>query len=399
MDELELTLMERRLSNRQILQPMLETFEEQQNIRVHTQLLQWAGGRSDLIKVALYHHGPDISEIGTTWISDLVAMNALRPFSKSEIDQLTRSGAFIPAAWKTSSMEDDEQIWSIPWLAESLLLYYHNDLLEAAGVNPSTAFKTLDSMYETVQHLKSRGYSLPIAVPPPNDRNLLLHIASTWVWGSGGEYVSPDGKQVIFNEAKAVEGFTSFFKLLLSIPLEGTGMLEQSGVAECFLQKKTPVAIGGVWLLPDLSQEVNNPNMNCTVTRLPGQPFVGGSNLVIWKHTRQDRAALSLIRYLTEHKQASVYGRASGILSARSQTFTDQSYENDQILKTVYESIMAGRSFPTIPLWGLVEDRLSTAVSAIWQTLSINPDLNIDETISRTLNQIARSLNLTLSQR
>jgi multiple sugar transport system substrate-binding protein len=399
MDEIELTLMERRLSNREMLQPLLNAFETQQNTRVHSQMLEWGRGRSELIKVALYHHGPDISEIGTTWISDLVAMNSLRPFSSHEIDVLNRPGAFLPAAWKTARMEDDEQIWSIPWLAESLILYYHSDLLTSAGIDPSTAFTTLESLHETVQQLKAQGYALPIGVPPPSDRNLLLHIASTWVWQAGGDYVAPGGKQVIFNDPKAIEGFSSFFKLLLSIPYQGIGMLEQSGVAECFLQKKTPIAIGGVWLLPAINQVGNISDVECEVTRLPGLPFVGGSNLVIWKHTRHERAALALIRYLTEHKQASEYGLASGILSARNQTFADKAYKNDKVLKTVYESLTMGRSFPTIPLWGLVEDRLSTAVSAIWQTLSINPDLDIDETIARTLNQIARSLNLTLSQR
>jgi multiple sugar transport system substrate-binding protein len=398
MDELELSIMERRLSNRQVLHSLLQHFEDQYSIHAQHQMLDWARGRSELIKVALYHHGPDVSEIGTTWISDLIAMNALRPFTSSEVDQLAPAGSFLPEAWKTARMMDDPQVWSIPWLAESLVLYYHKDLLEAAGVDPSIAFHSLEGLYEAVQQLKSSGYVLPIAVPPAYDRTMLLHIASTWVWQAGGEYITPDAKQVTFHDTNAVEGFKSFFRLLSCISAEGIGLLDQSGVASNFHQKKAPIAIAGAWLLPDSAPERTQPESNIGIARLPGQPFVGGSNLVIWKHTRQENLALELIGYLTQPSHSSDYGQSSGILSARSQSFSGKHYEHDRVLKVLFESIQAGRSFPTMPLWGLVEDRLATTISSIWQMLSVNPDLNVEETIRPTLAKVARSLNLTLSQ-
>jgi multiple sugar transport system substrate-binding protein len=398
MDEIELSTMERRLSNRQVLQNLLENFESQHGVRTQHQMLDWTRGRSELIKVALYHHGPDISEVGTTWISDLIAMNALRPFSAGEVEHLAPAGSFLPESWKTARLTGSDQVWSIPWLAETLILYYHRDLLEESGIDPAGAFDTLDTLHETVGRLSANGYALPIAVPPPNDRTMLLHAASTWVWEAGGSYITDDGKTITFNSEETTAGIMSFLRLLLNIPPEGIALLEKLGVAGSFHQKQAPIAIAGAWLAPDSSKERSLLGSNLGVARLPGHAFVGGSNLVMWKHTRQERPALSLIHYLTDPLRSGIYGRASGILSARSQSLIASELENDLILTTMLESIRDGQSFPTVPLWGLVEDRLAMTLSTLWQALSNSSSLDVDETVIHSLNQAARSLSLTLSQ-
>src|SRR5260370_17937150 len=80
------------------IQPLLDQFESESGIRIRLRLLLWDTAWSDLVKVALYGDGPDVSEIGSTWLGDLVAMNALRPSAEAETASLERPSPFLPSA-------------------------------------------------------------------------------------------------------------------------------------------------------------------------------------------------------------------------------------------------------------------------------------------------------------
>jgi len=50
-----------------LIQPLLAEFEAKYHIQVKLRLLTWDAAWSELVKVALYNDGPDISEVGSTW--------------------------------------------------------------------------------------------------------------------------------------------------------------------------------------------------------------------------------------------------------------------------------------------------------------------------------------------
>jgi len=82
MEELGLSLMFHNKQSLKTIESLLQEFESQARIHVNLTVLDWATGHSQLVREALYNRGPDVSEIGSTWTSDLVAMNALRPFPR-----------------------------------------------------------------------------------------------------------------------------------------------------------------------------------------------------------------------------------------------------------------------------------------------------------------------------
>src|SRR5438105_3519393 len=104
------------------IQPLLEEFEAEHAIHVRLHLLSFDTGWSDLVKFALYNDGPDISEIGSAWVGDLVAMNALHPFSAAEIKSLGGASAFVPSAWRGGTLAGGSQLWAIPWNTGARLL-------------------------------------------------------------------------------------------------------------------------------------------------------------------------------------------------------------------------------------------------------------------------------------
>lgn len=399
MDEIEFSYMGRGEGPDRQLEGFFDSLRDSQRLQVRTLAMDWARGRSELVKTALYHHGPDVSEVGTTWISDLIAMNALRPFTQAEVDQFGGADAFIPSAWQSTRIVGSPDVWSIPWLVESPVISYRRDALAAVGISETTAFSTLDSLYETVSRLRRAGHVLPIALPPPNSRQLILHYAATWVWQMGGDFLSEDGTSVQFIERQAMEGIKSYFRLARLIAPEGVQLLESQGMGGCFRQGRSPIAIGTNWLHPRAGDTPAFDLKHWGVARLPGPAFVGGSNLVLWKHTRQERGALALIRQLTGDEEARRYSEVCWMLPARASAFYDPEYQQDSYIRTASESLAVGRTFPNLPLWGLVEDRLVAALTLIWETLLKNPAASVDDTVNQSLTRLAKSLNITLSQR
>jgi hypothetical protein len=60
--------------------------------------------------------------------------------------------------------------------------------------------------------------------------------------------------------------------------------------------------------------------------------------------------------------------------------------------------MMNGRSFLNIPLWGMVEERLSLAFGKIWADIIAQPDRDIEAALTEHLDAAVSRLNMTLAQ-
>jgi multiple sugar transport system substrate-binding protein len=127
-----------------------------------------------------------------------------------------------------------------------------------------------------------------------------------------------------------------------------------------------------------------------------GVPFVGGSNLVLWQHSRQPQAALQLIRWLTLPQTQNAYNLSGGLLPVRLESLTSPEFVDDPNLARVAQGLQRGRSFPSIRLWGLIEDKLALALSQIWEEIFSPAPPEIDVLFDKYLTPLARNLNKTL---
>lgn len=79
------------------LQQILREYEARQGLKIELMVQEWPTAWSELTTFATYRRGPDVSVVGTTWITTLEAMQALRPFAPAEIDRLDRAETFLRA--------------------------------------------------------------------------------------------------------------------------------------------------------------------------------------------------------------------------------------------------------------------------------------------------------------
>jgi ABC-type glycerol-3-phosphate transport system substrate-binding protein len=100
-----------------------------------------------------------------------------------------------------------------------------------------------------------------------------------------------------------------------------------------------------------------------------GVSLVGGSSLVIWKHTRQEDQAVRLVQFLTSAEFQSQYPQRMGLLPARQDILLSQFSPSDPFQAGFLKAMQHGRPFPVAKLAGLLEDQFSNGLMRIWNRI------------------------------
>ena len=127
---------------------------------------------------------------------------------------------------------------------------------------------------------------------------------------------------------------------------------------------------------------------------MPGVPFVGGGNAVIWNHSRHESAALKLVQFSQTTEAGKLLYPGFG-LPIREADWSDPSFDT-QIYHVIKEAIKNGRGFPPARLWGLVEKRLADTLADIWAEILITPESQLDSIVEDRLRSLAQRLQLQI---
>jgi multiple sugar transport system substrate-binding protein len=344
------------------------------------------------MKIALYGHGPDVSELGTTWIGSVASMNSLRSFSGSEIHTLGGAEAFLKSSWATGLVGLEQQVWSIPWLVDTRAMYFRRDWLQRLGLqDQAAAFDSAKALETTLEGMQKMGVAAPWSGTVAHTPNV-LHEAASWIWGAGGNFISRDGKQVLFTQPEAMEGLQAYFKLRkyltpAHIQVADSMTYFQGGQAACVIVGPHAMLQAG----PGDIQE------RWGITQVPGIPFLGGSNLVVWKHSRQPEAALDLIRFLTSQPANFPASPHGTMLPARLSQLASLAEQGDAFMRGFVEATRAGRTYLSTRLWGLVEENLVSALANTWTQLLNDPFMDVEQALHRNFDPLARRLNFSLA--
>lgn len=278
---------------------------------------------------------------------------------------------------------------AVPWLADVRILFYRRDILKRAGIDEQVAFQTPETLEQTLAQLRASGVNIPWVVPTQHSWRT-VHNAASWVWGAGGDLLSADGKRILFNQPKALAGFRAYFALGRYLADEARGLTDTESDT-LFQAGKAAVTVSGPWLLampPELVAKVG-------ITSPPGIPFVGGSHLVVWKYRRLASEAVQLVQFLTSlHFQQSC--KPGGLLPVRLKALDAFNMSSAEMGKYLQQSLTKGRSFPSVPLWEVIEARLADTLAATWREALKAPDSNWDAILDDRLNRLAQRLSLTL---
>ena len=381
-----------------LMRSALARFERIHLIHVNLEVIPHESAWTRMVQIALYGDGPAVSEIGSSWVSDMVMMNALRPFGEKEVGNLGGEESFLPASWQSvrairDSLNSDAFSWAVPWVADTRLVYYRKDLLARAGQTEPPAFADHAELEACLQALQDNGVEIPLVLPTHRSR-INLHILAGWIWSSGGKFLSKDGQKADFDSREALDGMEKFFRLSRYLH-PSARRLDDAQSDALFWQGRAALAISGPWLFdsPDVDPELKK---QFAVAVPPGVPFVGGFHLVIWKHARQEEAALELIEFLAgKELPEELFPTFS--LPARVDVLSRSKFAAHPVYRVMGAALRAGRSFQTVWMWGMLENRLYETLQLMWDKVFSEPETEFRATLETHMHQLVERINLKLS--
>ena len=163
----------------------------------------------------------------------------------------------------------------------------------------------------------------------------------------------------------------TFFADLVKDGLADKSQLERDGtqVENQFKGGKIAVWIGGPWVLGSIERTddtnwVPAARKNVGVAPMPAGPngdaftFVGGSNLMMFKASKNKNEAWELMKFLSQDQVQTDYAKLLGMFPARvepQQAYGESSGAN---FEAVYQAIQQGRTYSPIPQWARDRERL-----------------------------------------
>lgn len=386
----------------QAIRAVLDDFEHRHEVRVHLLKMLRGAAWTDLMSIASTGKGPDLSHIGSTWVSSLVGMNAVRAFKPDEVAAVGSEDTFIPSAWQDAHVIGDPSIWAAPWNSFLFVIFYRKDLLKAAGIAPETAFGNVDALGATIEKLRVSNIEMPWLIPygaPPYDG--LLHQAASWVWGAGGDFVSADGKRVILDQPAGIRGLVGWLDSQRAVP-EAYRNLTDNECIELLVEGRAGAIVSHIRTASALIARMQGtPGLeNIGFTAMSDQPWCAGDNLILWQHTQgypqKQRTALELVHYLMSREPQVRLAHDAFLAPTRRDALLKAYPETHPLHPVALQAGQSGRAYLSMRLWRRIENQLAATIGGALQDAYQNPHQRSETIIRRLFETTAERLNLML---
>lgn len=361
---------------KEILRPYLQA---NPSLRVNVTVLNWESAWARINAAAETGQGPDVLELGSTWVTTIAAKGALEAVPGHIQTQVGGAKQFFPAIWGSTHRRNDHQVYAIPWYAGARVAFYRTDLFRQAGIRASDAFANWGSFKQAMQKLngvKFDGKSVaPLGYPGKNDWDI-LHNLAPWIWNAGGDFLNADQTKASINSPEAMQAIR-YFKSFADDGLVPSSALEKDSaqIEAGFFRGEYAVIFSGPWVLKMLNTEKAKGGQRESVTAknfgvasypagIKGnQTFFSGSNLAVMKSSKNKDESWKLLSFLVSREAQIKYSLLSGMLPARLDALDDTMLQQMPHYADFIAQVKLGRHYPVLPVWGKLETVFRTHIA------------------------------------
>ena len=352
-------------------------------IDVEITLIPWREAWDSIMTAAKEQKGPDIIQVGSTWNGSLAHLGILKDITKEVYDANIMEDIFVPAAWKSCHFPGSERISSLPWFVDIRAIYYRKDIFEELGITPDTLDnwalfeKTCKKLKNLVRGLEKQTQIEVLGVSGQQEA-LLLHNIAPWIWGAGGDFLTPDGKKAAFNNEDALYGISYYIRLAMNgyIPVAALNLNTEEVSRRFFTKGEYTMAIPGPlsdssFLDPTHPEYTAEIAENCASSLFPAGMkgrfvFCGGSNLAITSFSRYPKEAWEFVQFLVSYDSQSRYPKTLYMFPTLLESFDSVFIEEKPGWKGLKDAWKYGRAFPNVPAWGAIESLLIECFGTIF---------------------------------
>ncbi|MGN7312024.1 extracellular solute-binding protein [Alkalicoccobacillus gibsonii] len=327
----------------------IKAFEDENpGVKVNLQAIPWDNIYDNLLTAVASGSGPDVVQLGTSYMADFSSTGALMPLNDyvEEYPNLDPSHFFEGAV--DSIMYNDDMM-AVPWYVETRVLYYRTDLLAEVGYPEGP--ETWEELYDAATRLYDRGDGLYALTLPENDDTLPYIFA----WQNGVEFETDD-KGVDFSDPAFIESvdyYTRFFKEDLA-PL-GLGL----DPMQSFVDGIQPMFFEPPFRyqqLIDNYPDFEEWDTKVMPTKENNDSVIGGSNMAVFEWTEHPDEAVAFLSYLTDRDTQIDYFKDVKVLPPRVDAWDDPALQEDKRFYRYFDQLEHSRAQPQVLNWNRIND-------------------------------------------
>ncbi|WP_201008561.1 sugar ABC transporter substrate-binding protein [Paenibacillus glycanilyticus] len=350
------------------LPKIAEQFEaENPDIKINVQPLPWDTAHDKLLTAVASKKGPDVVQMGTTWIPEFANAGALMDLSSdiANYPELADSN-FYDGSLNTTKY--DGKTVGVPWYIDTRVLYYRTDLLKEVGYDQAP--KTWDELKDAADKLKARGtgkYGISLDV---KEQTLMFMFARQ----NGSKLI--DGNKPLFNEpqfVEAVDYLNSFFKdgdAPLDLGIDIVAGFKGDGIL--------PMFISGPWMIKLINDQAPELKGKWATAVLPAKEnnisALGGSNLSVFQYTDHKEEAMKFLAYMSKPETQLKWLELANALPSTKKAWEDPALTSDPNLKVIGEQMKSSEPMPLLKPWEQVAQEALNSFEKIYRGQSKTQD-------------------------
>ncbi|MDR2929376.1 MAG: extracellular solute-binding protein [Propionibacteriaceae bacterium] len=327
-------------------QKLTEPFTKETGIAVNVTAIPWDSVDERLTTAVASGKGPDLLQIGLTKLRQFADAGALMKLDNElgSYPGLAASNFADAVAGQATAVGGS--IVSIPWVADTRILYYRSDILGEAGITKPPA--TWEQLRKDAKTLADRGAGQYGYYIPQWDSTLPVGMT----WSHGGDIVGPKGT-IDFDSA----GFNKMVDVYTGLYADGSVPLNADfDQAQGFVSGMAPMLISGPYLskmIRDAAPELDgkwNVAMIPAGTQSSTSVFLG-SSLGIWATTKQKDNALKLANFLSDPATQLKWYEIQGEIPTVKAALNDSTFTSDPMVKLYAQQLASSKVIPMVPNW------------------------------------------------
>ncbi|MDD5645415.1 MAG: extracellular solute-binding protein [bacterium] len=394
-----------------ILQKEILKFEQQnKNIHIQPTVIPWAHAWDRLMHYCKHQDElspPDVIQIGTTWVPSLSYLGVLRDMQDFFDPSITED--IIDPLKNVAKLPNTDMILCIPWFSDIRLLYFRKDILKkfGFGINDIDDFESFRTVCTAIQNGRKSDDDIMAYRLSGHPETIFIHDIAPWLWGMGGNFLSPDLRKTAFDEPESRKAFKWYFRLVNDL-FAGTERKYGITPPGTFFSGRYAMEISGkspFYNLANLKHSDFSPEVvaNYELTQVPkgskgSFPFIGGSCLAMPKLCRYPEEASEWIKYLISPESQLRHCYIIGAFPSRTSILKEFFRDHEQYHGAITTALKNGITFLYTPYSSLIGS-LEKIITAFTDRvlLAIRTGKFSEELVDQEITKAAAEANYILS--
>lgn len=375
----------------EVVAELVREFEaEHPGVRVQVEQIPWSAAHEKLLTAHVGRSSPDIAQLGNSWMPEFHALRALAPVSETLAEAGVTRAASFEGIWDTNVF--DSVAYGVPWYVDTRVLFYRRDLFARAGVHemPGDWAGFRRALQAVKAQAGANGYAIFLPINewvPPYVLGLSSGATMLREHGTRGDFSSPEFR-------RAFTWFAQLFRDGLAPPVA------HSEVANMYqeIERGTFAAvITGPWNLGEFARRLPAEMQDDWATAplpgptgpLSGSSTAGGSSLVVFERSRNQKEAWQLVAFLSRPDVQARFFHLTGDLPAMRAAWADSALTHDPRIEAFRVQLQRVRPAPLVPEWELIATMLQIQAEAVARG-AVTPDsalAKLDRDVDRVLEK------------